>query len=324
MILNFRQYIEEQNNTLHVAFGDFNPPSADDGVMFDELSKMASGGGYKVFASNLVDNTQNPLEYKYKIKIMRKMFPKHSRNIVMNNEIECITDVVKILIGEGNNSLVFVVRSENLGLYKKRIQENFQNQNIKLIPFGSNKVNFEQIKNAKKPNFSSFSDNVTNSLSNEEIKNLFNQTRKGLSLKESNRFLNHIKLEPVSSVREDFVKGGLFSVGDTVVIKETNEKVSVVRIGTNHVIVEDKNGNKSNKWPTDVSPVKTPNIKESPARGEFRKIMDKRLDDKLKKAAKEINSIIQPKDSDYKRISKKYNIKDYKTLQGYMATKGWK
>lgn len=320
MILNFRQYIEEQNNTLHVAFGDFNPPSIDDGVMFDELSKMANNGGYRVFASNLVDNVQNPLEYKYKIKTMRKMFPKHSRNIVMNHEVECIADVAKVLIGEGNNSLVFVVRDENLDLYKKRIRESFPEQNIGLVSFGSNQTNLEQIKNAKKPNFSSFSNNVTNHLSNEDTKNLFNQTRKGLSLKESNKFLQHIKLEPISNTREDFVKGGLFFVGDTVVINETNEEVSVVRIGTNYVTVEDKNGNKLNKWPTDV----TPNIKESPATGRFRKIMDKKLDDKLKKASKEIKAVINPTDSDYKKISKKHNIKDYKTLQGYMATKGWK
>ena len=45
----------------------------------------------------------------------------------------------------------------------------------------------------------------------------------GWGLKEETEFKRHVELEVVSETREAFVRGDLFDLGDTVVIKETDE-----------------------------------------------------------------------------------------------------
>ena len=66
--------------------------------------------------------------------------------------------------------------------------------------------------------------------------------------KEANEFRNHLELETVSETREQYVSGELFEVGDTVVIKESEEIATVSVLGANYVIVEISDGKKMRKW----------------------------------------------------------------------------
>lgn len=315
MILNFKQYLLQENaSTGYIVFGDFQIPTTIHGQLFDEV---ASKGDYRIFTEN---SSESLLEYKTKIKLMRKMFPRHARKIVFNGSIQSIKDAVNESLSLGHSNVTAYVCESSVSKHKMELAD----LPVKLIACNISDVISEQLHHARSGDFAHFSQNVPNSFSNENTKDLFNDIRKGLDLKETTTFSRHIKLKPVSEERERFVKGDLFSVGDVVRINETNQEATVIRLGANFVVLEDCTGKKTNKWLTDVSLLESPEVVESPQISGFRKIMDKRLDDRLKKAAKEINSIIQPKDSDYKRISKKYNIKDHKTLQGYMATKGWK
>ena len=68
-----------------------------------------------------------------------------------------------------------------------------------------------------------------------------------MGLKEQKEFKNHVQLESVSEVRENYIKGNLYEIGDKVVIKENNEVVTVTQLGSNYVIVENKNGT-YRKW----------------------------------------------------------------------------
>ena len=62
-----------------------------------------------------------------------------------------------------------------------------------------------------------------------------------------------------TEIRESYVDGKLFDVGDTVVIKETGEVASVKHLGTNYVIVE-KSGNQYRKWLDAVEQVEQPRV----------------------------------------------------------------
>ena len=99
---------------------------------------------------------------------------------------------------------------------------------------------------AKDDDFPKFAQGLPRAISNNDAKSLYNTVRKGMGLKEQKQFKNHVQLKSVSDVREDFVDG-MFQVGDDVVIKETDMIGTIVRRGSNYLIVE-SNGQMMRKW----------------------------------------------------------------------------
>jgi hypothetical protein len=96
----------------------------------------------------------------------------------------------------------------------------------------------KQRANAKDNDYQAFTQGVPKNMSDKDTRKLFNDVRKGLGLKEEFSFKNHVELPQVSETREQFVKGELFALGDTVVIKESEEVGIVSVLGANYVIVE--------------------------------------------------------------------------------------
>ena len=74
-------------------------------------------------------------------------------------------------------------------------------------------------------------------------------------LEEETVFKRHIELEPVSDIREDFVKGKLFDLGDTVIVKKSDEMGTVVHLGTNYVVVQLDEDTTVRKWIDDIQRV---------------------------------------------------------------------
>ena len=95
--------------------------------------------------------------------------------------------------------------------------------------------------------FQSFAQGLPSKVNNKDAKKLFNDVRKE-SVSRKRLPLNHIELPVVSETREQFVKGELFELGDSVVIKETEEVGVVSVLGANYVIVEMTDGKKLRKW----------------------------------------------------------------------------
>ena len=102
-------------------------------------------------------------------------------------------------------------------------------------------------------NFPSFSQGLSASMSNKEAKKLFMDVRDGMGLKEETVFKRHVDLEPVSETREQFVQGKLFDLGDTVIIKESDEMGTIAHLGTNYVVVQIDEDRSVRKWLDDVT-----------------------------------------------------------------------
>ena len=81
-----------------------------------------------------------------------------------------------------------------------------------------------------------------------------------MGLKEETVFKRHVELEPVSETREQFVQGKLFDLGDTVIIKESDEMGTIAHLGTNYVVVQISEDRSVRKWLEDVTKV---DVKES-------------------------------------------------------------
>jgi hypothetical protein len=291
MINKFSQFLVEEEKVVYFTFGRMNPPTIGHGKLLDVLAAKSGRNPYKVFLSQSQDSKKNPLSYSDKIKSVRKMFPKHARNIMISKNVKTAMDILSTLYGQGFRKVAMVVGSDRviefetlLNKYNgKEARHGFYNfMDIKVISAGERDPDAEgvegmsaskQRQNAAENDFTTFSQGLPAAMNNKDARVMFNAVRKGMGLKEEKNFKNHVALESVSAQREAFVAGTLFGLGDSVVIKETQEVCNVVVLGSNYVIVERTDGMRFRKWvdaieKIDVSEAKTDRwYKEQPEWG---------------------------------------------------------
>ena len=89
-INSFRNYLVEEEKTIFFTFGRMNPPTIGHEKLLNKLAQNAGSNPYKVYLSQSQDAEKNPLSYKEKIKVARKMFPKHARQIIIVNKVNTI------------------------------------------------------------------------------------------------------------------------------------------------------------------------------------------------------------------------------------------
>ena len=88
MIGSFKQYLVEDNRIIVFSFGRMNPPTIGHEKLLDAMAKNAGRNPYRMYLSQSQDPKKNPLSYKDKVKIARKMFPRHARSILKADKIK--------------------------------------------------------------------------------------------------------------------------------------------------------------------------------------------------------------------------------------------
>jgi hypothetical protein len=267
MISRFSQYLVEEEKVIYFTFGRMNPPTIGHGKLLDVLAAKAGRNPYKIFLSQSQDPKKNPLPYSDKIKSIRKMFPKHARNVMINKKVKTPFDALTALYDEGYRKVVMVAGSDRIAEYDLRLNKyngkesghglyNFKD-GVKIISAGERDPDAEGAEGASgtkqrgyasENDFIKFSQGLPPAMNTKDARVMFNAVRKGMGLKEEKSFKNHIALESVSENREAFVAGTLFGLGDSVVIKETQEVCNIVVLGSNYVIVERLDGMRFRKW----------------------------------------------------------------------------
>lgn len=269
MISSFRNFLVEEDKTIYFTFGRMNPPTTGHEKLIDVLSQKSGNNPYRVYLSQSQDSKKNPLDYNNKIKYARKMFPRHARSIILDKSVKNIFDIAVKLYDEGYKNVVMVVGSDRVPEFSALLNKYdgvngrhgfYKFNTIKVISAGERDPDAEGVEGmsaskmrnlAQENDFASFSQGLPKRMSNADAKGLFNSVRKGLGLSEEKSFKRHLELAPVSEEREEFVRGNLFSVGDEVVVKVTEEVAKIVRLGTNYVVIE-SNGKSYRKWIDDV------------------------------------------------------------------------
>ena len=265
MISTFRSYLVEEEKTVYFTFGRMNPPTIGHEKLLNKLASKAGRNPYRVFLSPSADKDKNPVDYKTKVKFARKAFPKYARSIMMSPKARNVMEVASAIYNEGFKNVVMVVGSDRVNEFTARLKAVngkkgrhgfFNFAKIEVVSAGNRDPDAEGTegmsaskmrKTATDGDFTTFAQGLPKSLSNADAKGLFNAVRKGLGLKEEKNFKNHVQLQKVSETREAYVKGQLFDIGDTVVVKDTDEIAEVKVLGTNYVIVE-SSGKTLRKW----------------------------------------------------------------------------
>jgi hypothetical protein len=264
-IKNFSQYLREEKGEVYFTFGRMNPPTIGHGKVMDNLAKKSGKYDYKVYMSQKTGK-KDPLSYKDKVKHIRKMYPKHARSVIMDPKIKNVFDVAAQLYDQGYTSVCMVVGDDRLREFTVLLEKYngvkarhgfYKFKSIKVISAGQRDPDAEGVEGmsaskqrsfAKSNDYQSFTQGVPRNYSDKDTRKLFNDVRKGMGLKEETQFKNHIALPVVSETREQYIQGELYAVGDEVIIKESDELVTVSVLGSNYVIVERADGTRLRKW----------------------------------------------------------------------------
>lgn len=256
-IPSFKQYLVDENKEVFFTFGRMNPPTLTDGTLMNTMSVKAGRNPYKVYLTQSNDARKNPLTYEQKIKWTRKMFPKHSRNIIMNKKVRNVAEVASSLYDQGFNAITLVAEKNQVTEFqtllnkyngKKGRHGFYVFERISVVSSGVQTLLNENLSVIEGNDFTSFSQNIPKSMSNPDAKKLFNDVRRGMGLKETKEFKNKIEFTPICNIREKYIEGELFAEGDRVVVKQSQQEGYVHRLGTNYVIVALDEGHISRQW----------------------------------------------------------------------------
>ena len=291
MINSFSRFLVEEEKVAYFAFGRMNPPTIGHGKLMDKLASVAGKNPYFLYLSQSNDKKDNPLDYASKVKFIRKMFPKHARQVLINKKVITPFHALSNLYDLGYRKVIMIAGSDRVDEYKIRLN-NYNGQKnkhgfynfkdgVQIVSAGQRDPDSKgaegasgtkQRKYASDSNFTKFSQGLPKAMSNSDAKSLFNAVRKGMGLKEETVFRNQVQLESISETREKFVSGELFDMGEQVIIKSTGEVGEISFIGSNYVIVETPD-RKSRQWIESVEKIEeasaTPKWKKSGSDGEI-------------------------------------------------------
>ena len=279
MINSFKHYLIEEEKTIFFTFGRMNPPTTGHEKLMNELSKKSGKNPYRVYLSQSTDKKKNPLDFKYKVKTVRKFFPKHARSIMLERKVKNVFDAVTEMYNDGFKNITMVVGSDRVNEFNTLLKKyngtkgrhglyNFNKINV--ISAGDRDPDADDVSGmsaskmrslANEGDFTQFSQGLPRNVSNADAKKVYNEVRKGMGLKEQKEYFNKLHFEPVSEKREAYVKGNLFNVGDHVTVVGSDELARVTNLGTNYVIVE-SGGKLYRKWLTDVELLEKKKSKE--------------------------------------------------------------
>jgi len=279
MIKSFNDYVTESRGDVTIVFGRFNPPTSGHEKLFDTLKKVSRGGTYRIYASKSQDPKKNPLQFKEKIKFLRKMFPKHARNIMADADARTVIEVAVKLYDQGFTKLSMVAGSDRIKEFEILLNKyngvkarhgfyQFEGT-IRVISAGERDPDSDDVSGmsasklraaAQANDLKLFSKGMPKGYKGSI--ELFNAVRKGMGLKESKSFRTHVELPKVSETREKFVEGDLYKVGDQVKINESGKIGTIINCGANYLTLALSEGNRK-VWLDAVSEVaQDPDIKD--------------------------------------------------------------
>ena len=281
MLSSFKKYLIEEEKTIFFTFGRMNPPTTGHEKLMNELAKKSGSNPYRVYLSQSTDKKKNPLDFKYKVKTVRKFFPKHARSVMLDKKVKNVFDAVTEMYNDGFKNVTMVVGSDRINEFNTLLKKyngvkgrhglyNFNKINV--ISAGDRDPDADDISGmsasklrslANEGNFTQFSQGLPRNVSNADAKKVYNEVRRGMGLKEQKEYFNKLHFEPVSEKREAYVKGNLFNIGDHVTVVGSDELASVTSLGTNYVIIE-SNGKLYRKWLTDVELVEKMTNRQDP------------------------------------------------------------
>jgi phosphopantetheine adenylyltransferase len=259
--------VPKTKGTLTVAFGRFNPPTTGHEKLLDTVAANSDKGDYIIVPSRSNDPKKNPLDADTKTAFMRQMFPQHSEKIVNDPANRTIFDVLKKAHMDGYTNVRIVGGADRVKEFEK-LTSNYNGKlyafdNLEVLSAGDRDPDSEddvtgmsasrQRLAAAEGDFVTFRKGVPASMNNKQAKQLFDTVRASMGISES---LNLWEIAPKfdwKNLRENYISGKIFKIGQLVENLNTGLIGKIIRRGTNYLICVTEDHIMFKSWIKDVS-----------------------------------------------------------------------
>src|SRR5210317_933917 len=257
--------------------GKVTDKEIDDLEMHEEKGKSVGTNDYKIYLSRSEDPKKNPLSPRDKLGIMKKMFPSHARNIEIN-QTNMVLDIATMLYKKGYTDVTMVAGSDRVREFETILKKYngvssrhgmYDFDNIKVVSAGERDPDAEGATGmsaskmraaAAKGDLNNFKKGLPRGVDADSI---MKQVRKGMNLAANYMYLKNLK--PVASleefeqqqIRDLYIREQIFNIGDKVDYVKEDFEGTVVRKGTNYIVIEDNKNNLHKAWIWDCIPIAT-------------------------------------------------------------------
>tara|TARA_E500000331_G_scaffold52513_1_gene45898 strand:+ start:2073 stop:3305 length:1233 start_codon:yes stop_codon:yes gene_type:complete len=260
---------EASEDTLTIVFGRFNPPTVGHEKLLQAAEKAAIGGELKIYPSRTNDPKKNPIDPDMKISYMKKMFPDYDEQIINDPEMVSIFNVLVTAAEDGYRNINIVVgadrQAEFENLANKYNGELYDFKEIRVISAGVRDADAEGVegmsaskmrKAVQDDDFDAFRRGMPKKLNNADTQALFDAVRTGMGTKKKKKNVTEVwQIAPridQKGLRENYVKGLIYRIGDIVESLNTGLIGKIIRRGTNHLICVTEEDYMFKSWIRDV------------------------------------------------------------------------
>jgi len=253
---------------MTVAFGRFNPPTTGHERLLNKVKQVAGKGNYEIYPSRSNDPDKNPLDPDTKIGYMQQMFPNHAKHIMNNPKTRTIFDALKGANERGAKSVNIVVgqdrQKEFENLANKYNNKLYKFDRINVVSAGDRDPDGEGVsamsasklrKAAADDDFKTFRSGIPRSLNDDAARKLYDTLKQGMKpkKKQQNEMWRIAPKFDWKNLRENYMNGNIFRVGDVVENDNTGLIGKIIRTGANHIIAVTEDNMMFKSWIKDIT-----------------------------------------------------------------------
>ena len=256
----FRELLEAPQ-TIVFAFGRFNPPTTGHEKLINKVKSVAGNVPYRVYPSFTTNPKKDPLPHALKVAYMRKMFPKHRKNIIADKNAKTAIMIAEMLFKEGYKNLIMVAGSDRVKEFStllnryndapdKKGKQLFKFDSVQVISAGERDPDAEGVEgmSASKMRAAATDGDKDAFLTGlpkgfKVGEKLYRDVRKYMGIREERDMGDMSDFE---TVRDMYLTGKIWNAGDIVEAKGL--KGEVVRKGTNYLSFMTEDGKVHKAW----------------------------------------------------------------------------
>ena len=255
----FRELVEQKDNVVFT-FGRFNPPTTGHEKLIQKVKSVAGSQSYRIYPSQSQNQKKDPLPHALKIAYMRKMFPKHARNIVADKDSRTAIDIAVKLYDEGFKNLTMVVGSDRVKEFERLLKTYngvggkrhgyYKFDSINVVSAGERDPDAEGVegmsaskmrKAASDGDLDSFQQGLPSGF--KDAKKLYLDVRKYMGIREQK---DMGEMTDTESLRDLYLTGQIWNIDDLV--EANGVEGRIVRRGTNYIAFNDRDGKVHKAW----------------------------------------------------------------------------
>jgi len=258
--------VEKTKGTLTVAFGRFNPPTTGHEKLLNTVASSSDDGDYVIIPSRSQDKKKNPLDPDMKVSVMKQMFPQHSEKIINDPGNKTIFDILKRAHNDGYAGVRIVGGADRQKEFDKLVNnyngKMYQFDNIEVRSAGDRDPDSDSVegmsaskqrKAAAENDFDGFLRGVPTSMNKKAAKELFDNVRKSMKIKEGWDLWQIAPKFDWKNLRENYVSKKVFNIGETVQNINTGLIGRIIRRGTSYLICVTEDRIMFKSWLKDVT-----------------------------------------------------------------------